>query len=326
MARYALCLSAAMRLATVLFVIGSLHPAGCGGGVDATKDASSVDQGTGADAGVSANSDSGVARFSADATPGASDAFTPGSDSACDPTETISAGSYDRACGTDADCVGVGQGNVCDPCLLTCTTTAINVQALPQFKKDLAGTPAGDPSPRVACSCAHSAGFAACCRDGVCRADVTCLARNSGTADAATPSDPGSGPDTGGDGSPPVDGPLPPVPDAGHCVGALVLHLGDTIQGNTCGGATGINGGLCASGNNPVVFVFVDAPDGVAIELTPSLGLSILGFAQCDSQSTQSCSFGGSSPFDPVDVRMRLFAVERSDTMCGDFSLSVRAK
>jgi hypothetical protein len=108
------------------------------------------------------------------------------------------------------------------------------------------------------------------------------------------------------------------VPDAGHCAGALVLHLGDMIQGNTCGGVTGINGGICASGNNPAVFVFVDAPVGVAIELTPSLGLSILGFAQCDSQSTQNCAFGGSSPFDPVSVQMRLFAVCRRPAVSGN--------
>jgi hypothetical protein len=115
------------------------------------------------------------------------------------------------------------------------------------------------------------------------------------------------------------------VPDAGNCAGAFVLHLGDTINGNTCGGAQGINGGLCL-GNNPVVFAFVDAPDGVAIELTPSPGLSVLALDQCDSQQTSTCSYGGSAPFDPSDVRLRFFAVGRADTMCGDFSLSVHAK
>jgi hypothetical protein len=313
-----------MRLATFSFVVGSSLSIGCAGGV-----ASSPDNGAGADASVGAISDSGVASPFADAVPGASDALAPGSDGACDPTETINAESYDQACTKDSDCVPVGQGNVCDPCLLTCTTTAINARALKQFLKDLVGTPAGAPSPRAACSCAHSAGFAPCCQGGVCRADVSCLAsarsdsgsdQNASTvADAQTSDD---APDLDGYVNPPLDGPLPPVPDAANCAGALVLHLGDTIQGTTCGGSTAINGAIC-SGNNPAVFVFVDAPDGVAIELTPSLGLSVNALDQCDSLTIAGC---GGAPYDPPDVRLRFFAVARLDTTCGDFSLSVRAR
>jgi hypothetical protein len=313
-----------MRLAPFVFVVGSTLSIGCGGGVDSPP--ASV---ASADASVGANSDSGVAGAFADATAGASDALG----SACDPTWMISAESFDQACTKDSDCVPVGQGNVCDACLLTCTTTAINARALPQFQRDLAGTPAASPSPRAACTCAHSAGFAPCCRNGACRADVTCLAPSDSGPDASMGSDAQTAADAKDlDGPtdayvrPPLDGPLPPVPDAGNCAGALVLHLGDTFNGTTCGGVQGVNGGLCASSTNPAVFVFVDAPDGVAIELTSSLGLSILGLDQCDSQTTSTCSFGGSAPFDPPDVRLRFFAVARSDTTCGNFSLSVSAK
>jgi hypothetical protein len=317
-----------MRLATFLSFVASLLSIGCGGFVGSPPERSN---------GGTGEADSGVASPFVDATAVANDASVSGSDGACDPTEVISAESYDQACMKDSDCVAVGEGNVCDACLLTCTTTAINARALPQFKKDLADTPAADALPRAQCSCARSAGFAPCCRNGACRADVSCV--------APTPSDSGSGPDTStvsdaqaaadapnldgptdGYVSPPLDGPLPPVPDAGNCAGALVLHLGDTIAGTTCSGVQGVSGGLCSSSSNPQVFVFVDAPDGVAIELTPSLGLSVLGLDQCDSQSTSECSFEGMGPFDPSDVRMRFFAVARADTTCGDFSLSVRAK
>ena len=235
-------------------------------------------------------------------------------DGACDPTEVISADSYDHSCSIDSDCTPVGQGSVCQPCVFSCPSTAINVKALPQFKRDLVGTPAGAAGAGGACRCPLQAG--ACCRGGTCHAGSTC---SGGLPDASTTADAhGVDADVA-----PLDGPIPPVPDGGHCAGALVVHLGETIMGTTCSGAPLGGGGTpCRAPANLGLFVFVDAPDGVAIHLDGSPGLQILGLAACDSDSELLCG----DPLDPTDVRMRVFAIQRIDTMCGDFSLSVSAR
>jgi hypothetical protein len=81
----------------------------------------------------------------------------------------------------------------------------------------------------------------------------------------------------------------------------------------------------CQEPGHPDVFVYVDAPDGVALELTASPGVSLLAFPTCESDETLQCTFA-SPTFDPTDVRTRLFGVERVDTFCGDFTVGVSAR
>jgi len=54
----------------------------------------------------------------------------------------ISAASYDQSCKIDSDCVGVGQGDACNPCSW-CTSAAINAGALARYQADVDKSPAG---------------------------------------------------------------------------------------------------------------------------------------------------------------------------------------
>jgi hypothetical protein len=116
------------------------------------------------------------------------------------------------------------------------------------------------------------------------------------------------------DSSPTVD-----ASPADYCSGAMVLAPGGTLQGTTCGG---VSGHSAPCGNNLVVYVYVDAPDGGAFELSASPGVQLLGYVTCQSELPDECTAGGNSSFEPPPL-MRLFGVERYDTNCGQFTVSV---
>jgi hypothetical protein len=83
----------------------------------------------------------------------------------------IRASDYDQSCTSNAECVGVGEGDTCGPpCAITCPTTAINVSELTHYHSDLTaarwlydGT----------CNC--PAAYGTCCQDGRCTVDPCCL-------------------------------------------------------------------------------------------------------------------------------------------------------
>lgn len=86
--------------------------------------------------------------------------------------ETISASTYDQSCTTAADCVGVGEGNACYPCVLACPTAAINAASKSSYDTDVAKTSGAARRGSVTCHC--PALFAPCCIQGKCHADVAC--------------------------------------------------------------------------------------------------------------------------------------------------------
>jgi hypothetical protein len=131
-------------------------------------------------------------------------------------------------------------------------------------------------------------------------------------------SEPPAGPMSNGANTPPATG-VGGASPAAHCAGALRLELGGTVQGSTCGGKS-VGESPCQEPQHPDVFVYVDAPDGMPLALTASPGVSLLAFSTCESDQTFECSFQ-SPTFDPSDVRVRLFGVERVDTYCGDFTV-----
>ena len=65
----------------------------------------------------------------------------------------------------------MGAGNACDPSTAGCYNAAINYRAVPQYLVRFPKTPAGPPS---GATCGCPASFFACCRNGVCHADLQC--------------------------------------------------------------------------------------------------------------------------------------------------------
>ena len=121
----------------------------------------------------------------------------------------------------------------------------------------------------------------------------------------------------------PVTSPAPSV-DAGpidYCAGALHLALGGSTSGTTCTGTIGPPS-FCMPQGAYGLWVYVDAPDADAIILTPSPGLTVATYAECDSDSSLNCG-SGSPTFLPTDPHVRLFNIFREDTKCGTFTLSV---
>lgn len=83
----------------------------------------------------------------------------------------IRASDYDQSCNTDSDCVPVGEGNACYPCVIACTTAAIRVTAKAQYSKDVAET-TGAHAGASRCHCPSETG--PCCVAGKCHADNEC--------------------------------------------------------------------------------------------------------------------------------------------------------
>jgi hypothetical protein len=87
-------------------------------------------------------------------------------------TRTISAADYDQTCTSDSDCIGVGEGNACDPCAIACPSAAININAKARYLADVAKIPAPADGRIVSCGCPAS--FALCCLGSKCHADMMC--------------------------------------------------------------------------------------------------------------------------------------------------------
>jgi hypothetical protein len=96
----------------------------------------------------------------------------------------IQASSYDQSCVTDKDCVSVAEGDSCRLCGFECPGSAINADAQAKYQADIARTPAGLSLQSPYCVTGCPAGFAPCCRAGVCHADLQCA--TPATDDAGT--------------------------------------------------------------------------------------------------------------------------------------------
>jgi hypothetical protein len=118
--------------------------------------------------------------------------------SACAPGETriVQASSFDQSCKVDSDCVGVGEGDVCYPCVVGCPNAAINVSAMGQYNSVVSSkAPSNNGAPTL-CDCPLIVN--PCCRDGICHADLECQ-----NLPPATEVDAGTGADASADGCAP---------------------------------------------------------------------------------------------------------------------------
>jgi hypothetical protein len=82
--------------------------------------------------------------------------------------EMISASDYDRSCNMDSDCVAVGEGNACFPCVIICKQAPISRGALPAYQSDVSKTIGARETESVECNCPLEP--IPCCRSGVCTA------------------------------------------------------------------------------------------------------------------------------------------------------------
>ena len=97
-----------------------------------------------------------------------------GSISAGDGLCVIHASDYDQSCGSDGDCLSVGEGNACDePCAFECPMATINASSLAAYNADVGRTPAAHVTSR--CNCPSMAGGPGCCLGGVCQPFLTCV-------------------------------------------------------------------------------------------------------------------------------------------------------
>lgn len=93
-----------------------------------------------------------------------------GVDARFDPVQTppdpIRASSYPQNCARDEDCIGVFEGDVCNPC--RCAFNAIRVDAFPRYKSDLGQFWACHKPDECRQECRQKIGAIAKCEAGTC--------------------------------------------------------------------------------------------------------------------------------------------------------------
>jgi hypothetical protein len=103
---------------------------------------------------------------------------------------TVWASSYDQSCTVDTDCVGVSEGDSCNPCDFNCVNAAINAGGLPQYASDTAYFPAVLAVAKGACASSCGGPETACCIGGTCHwGYFMCPADAGNIADAAVDAD-----------------------------------------------------------------------------------------------------------------------------------------
>jgi hypothetical protein len=107
---------------------------------------------------------------------------------------TVRASSYDQSCTVDTDCVGVSQGDSCNPCDFSCVNASINSGALTQYTSDTANFPAVLAVAKGACASSCGGPETACCIGGTCHwGYFMCPAANTDAGDAGASDAPAGG-------------------------------------------------------------------------------------------------------------------------------------
>jgi len=104
----------------------------------------------------------------------------------CDVSQVIESADYDQTCTTDSDCVRVGEGSVCYPCIFDCRSgAAINAASYRRYAADVARLVPGIGS--AMCNCPVD--FAPCCVAGRCADRLQCapMTQSEGGLDAFPP-------------------------------------------------------------------------------------------------------------------------------------------
>lgn len=116
--------------------------------------------------------------------------------------------------------------------------------------------------------------------------------------------------------------------DAGlTCTNPIHVPIGKTLNGSTCGGPLLPSYGCGDQRPHPAVYFVVDAPDAAPFHILLSTGpspsmpesLSVYAYDSCGSAGV-ACTSGASLSSVNGGV---LWAVDRWDVPCGDFTISV---
>ncbi|MGO9839032.1 MAG: hypothetical protein ACLP1X_33025 [Polyangiaceae bacterium] len=156
--------------------------------------------------------------------------------SCTDASATVQASSYDQSCTVDTDCVGVSEGDSCNPCDFSCVNAAINAGALTQYTSDTASFPAVLAVAKGACASSCGGPETACCVGGTCHwGYFTCPDASADAGDAARPCIPLTCADLpAGDCGVQTDG-----------CGGLIANCSTCTPPDFCGGG---GAGLCGAG------------------------------------------------------------------------------
>jgi hypothetical protein len=113
--------------------------------------------------------------------------------------QAVHAASYDQSCKVDHDCVGISEGNSCDPCDFSCANATINAGALAKYTSDTSSFPAVLAVGLGACASSCGGPVGLCCLGGECHRGSPCpfevLIGTDAAADTgATDASPDGGP------------------------------------------------------------------------------------------------------------------------------------
>jgi hypothetical protein len=102
---------------------------------------------------------------------------------------------------------------------------------------------------------------------------------------------------------------------------ARSIHAGGAMHGTTCGGPLRPFGeSVCEKTDHPVAYVRVDAPAGASVRVDATTSVALLGLGDCANPPLECTALGTSLA--PRDPGVRLFAVQRTDVPCGEFTIS----
>jgi hypothetical protein len=107
--------------------------------------------------------------------------------------QVVMASSYDQSCMVDSDCVGVSEGNSCQPCDFSCSNATIKASALAKYTSDTSDLPAVMAVAQGACPSSCGGPVGVCCLSGKCHRGSPCpfevlMGVDAGDADACAPS------------------------------------------------------------------------------------------------------------------------------------------
>ena len=106
-----------------------------------------------------------------------------------------------------------------------------------------------------------------------------------------------------------------------------MVPTGASLSGSTCGGPEAPGGPPCQEEGHPSFYFAVNAPAGSTFRLSAPGPVGVSRFESCGG-TLLACAggaVGGPAEFTigPNDLPLQLFAIERFDVPCGDFSVTV---
>jgi hypothetical protein len=111
------------------------------------------------------------------------------------------------------------------------------------------------------------------------------------------------------------------------CASPVIVPIGGSLSGSTCGGPQAPGGAPCQEPAHPSFYFAVDAPVGASFRVSAPGPVGASRFDSCGGTLSYCAGGAVGGPTEitvrPNDLPVQLFAIERFDVPCGDFSLTV---